>query len=361
MKKILLDKVSLIILLLFFLFSCESDYNLNTKQTILQCHVYEGQVPKIILGQTLEAFPQYAFNIEYYEQPFYINEYNSNIEISVTTENEVYTSFEMKFQEIPNYFNSTDIYSTKIIYFSDENFVPEEGKEYEIEIKEIPEYDQKYTYGFIKLKSKAYIPERIPINHEISEINDSNYGEYLVEVSFDDPSDERNFYFLTVSLIHSDVSISIDTINMEQLWLETGLWLDKPYYPSVWHSNITNRVVENTGGFDPTDPDYFDLPSALNGILLNDDDFNGQTKELLFEIYEYDISIDYPTYIVLELLHLSEDYYNYYDAIEKQRNSQSDIFSEPAQSFTNIENGVGIFAGATISTEYIELPVLILQ
>ncbi len=335
--------------LLYFLLtgimlSCESNVELNKAQTVLECHLYNGQLPKIVLVETLEAFPQYAFNVEYYEQPYYINEYHSNIEISVSDGNKVFNNFKMHYEEIDNRYNSKDVYSQRITYFSDENFIAEAGKEYEIEIIELPEY-QDHMFRFNYLKSKTKVPELIPVNIELK--NDpSAYVRYNAEVTFDDPIDD-NYYYLTATLVYGSDFFLMDTVDMEKLWREE-------HYSSIWMTNLLldNMFYETIDGVTYY-PDSF---TAFNGYLLNDDEFNGQTKEFNFDIQEYNVEFESFYYVVVELMHISEEYYNYYNAIEKQRRSQTDIFSEPAQLYSNIENGLGIFAGATISTKYILIP-----
>ena len=60
-------------------------------------------------------------------------------------------------------------------------------------------------------------------------------------------------------------------------------------------------------------------------------------------------------YLVAELMHVSKEFYNYYTTLSNQRNSQFDIYSEPTQLYTNIENGLGVFAGASMSTNNLKI------
>ena len=54
--------VTIIISIIFF--SCEENFEPEIQKTVLHSLVFEGQSPKIILAQTLDPFPEYAFNIK---------------------------------------------------------------------------------------------------------------------------------------------------------------------------------------------------------------------------------------------------------------------------------------------------------
>jgi hypothetical protein len=52
-------------------------------------------------------------------------------------------------------------------------------------------------------------------------------------------------------------------------------------------------------------------------------------------------------YVVL--LSVSESYFRYLKATEFQENNEDNPFATPVQVYNNIENGLGIFAGYSIS------------
>ena len=342
------------IIILVLIFSCEEKLEFNEPKTVLYGLVIEGQSPKIILCQTLNPFPEDPYNITYFEQPFYIEENNTNINISVTCENKVYNNFEMEFQSIDLNTNSNiTSASTEIIYFTDKSLIPEAGKEYIIEINEIPSIFEDII-GFDNLKSKTYIPEKIPIS--IEQENDViNYefetysGEYYVynyvyTLSFDDPVDFDNYYYLMISAVRSNEDFSMDTVSMDQLRVQTL---------SYNTSSLSLETIKFSNSAEINGIDSYNTESSLTGFLFTDESFNGQSKSIRLELINYSGLQDETRYLIAELMHISKDYYNYYTTIQKQTLSQNDIFAEPTQLYTNIEGGLGIFAGASLSTSYI--------
>lgn len=81
------------------------------------------------------------------------------------------------------------------------------------------------------------------------------------------------------------------------------------------------------------------------GILFSDEFINGQSVQLklLAQIDELETGM-YPK-LVGELRTVSKKYYQYYLSLARQQESKDRPFIEPVPVFSNIENGVGIFAG----------------
>ena len=74
-------------------------------------------------------------------------------------------------------------------------------------------------------------------------------------------------------------------------------------------------------------------------------DFGCETDDILeFDLENRDNQKSRKTELILNLKHTSEAYYNYYRSLESQANAQENPFTEPAQVFSNIQNGYGIFA-----------------
>jgi hypothetical protein len=334
--------------------SCEDNIEFKEPKAVLHSLIFEGESPKIILSQTLDPFPEESFNIIYFDQPFSVEEYNANISITITCDDKVYDNFEMESQAInlsPDSRRRTA--SSEINYFIDKSLIPEAGKEYIIEINEIPSV-MPYEIGLNNLRSIAYIPEKIPIsikqetdviNYEFPAYSDEYY-EYnnVYTLSFDDPGDSDNYYYLMLSTVSNREDFSMDTVSMDQLRV------DQLNYN---HSSLTlsplKLVNTNIEGLN----EYNDESSysGLPGFLFNDEIFNGQSKSIRLELFNY--NQDGTSYVVAELMHISKEYYDYYMTIQKQTSSQNDIFAEPTQLYTNIEGGIGIFAGASLNLNYI--------
>ena len=80
--------------------------------------------------------------------------------------------------------------------------------------------------------------------------------------------------------------------------------------------------------------------------VFTDDLFNGERHLAIleFDLENRDNQKSRKTELILNLKHTSEAYYNYYRSLESQANAQENPFTEPAQVFSNIQNGYGIFA-----------------
>jgi hypothetical protein len=89
------------------------------------------------------------------------------------------------------------------------------------------------------------------------------------------------------------------------------------------------------------------------GIVVNDVLFNGQKKELILycanDLLEPTHTTDnnnqpVTLYTTVELLHVTNDYYRYFKSYMFISESYDDGFTQPANVFTNITNGYGIFS-----------------
>lgn len=58
--------------------------------------------------------------------------------------------------------------------------------------------------------------------------------------------------------------------------------------------------------------------------------------------------------VYVEVISLSEDYFQYIDSYSKQRSALADPFAEPASVYNNINGGYGIFAGFNMNRDTIE-------
>ena len=88
------------------------------------------------------------------------------------------------------------------------------------------------------------------------------------------------------------------------------------------------------------------------GVLLTDKYFkNG------FRVFTFKVALENPSgdskkrAIILELKTITKDYYDYYQTLIRQSNDANNQFSNPSVSSSNIENGYGIFAGSSITTD----------
>ncbi len=106
-------------------------------------------------------------------------------------------------------------------------------------------------------------------------------------------------------------------------------------------------------GIETFTSDLADMNTCLdnNGIFFRDDLFNGKVKELkLFvpsEVIEPGFNGTDTLYGSVELWHVTEAYFRYRKSFKVADQSNGDPFAEPANVYSNVEKGFGIFSIAS--------------
>ncbi|QHT66988.1 DUF4249 domain-containing protein [Rhodocytophaga rosea] len=208
------------------------------------------------------------------------------------------------------------------------SFKPGIGKEYRLEVS-APGYDP--------VKASCSIADEVKIIQ--TQLKDSagidEYGAYYSQLSltFNDPPGVKNYYNLfglvpavLIPWIPSNSGADRDTVYF--------------YNPQYFFSNLP--LVEYTYG---------------NGIVLNDELFDGNTYTLsvnFYPQYNYRSNIPDARKERMKLIFKNTDfiYYNYNRKLQPHIGNQNGgIFSgEPVIMPTNIENGYGIFSGYSADT-----------
>lgn len=135
-----------------------------------------------------------------------------------------------------------------------------------------------------------------------------------VSIMFDDPVVRKNFY--AIKILRSAFQV---------------------------YNNDTTRFREDVH-FDPIDPALKDNLSNGAMTLFDDNLFNGKTH--LFRLtLRPQFSIGNTENLKVVLLTVSEEYYHYFVTRHLQDNKREDPFAQPTQVFSNVKNGLGIFAG----------------
>lgn len=129
------------------------------------------------------------------------------------------------------------------------------------------------------------------------------------------------------------------------------------YHLRLFHEAISGRT-QSSGFVENKDEHLIPLPieavleNAPNatfdsdqlGILFSDELINGQSVQLKLLAKVNEETGMFPK-VVGELRTVSENYYQYYTSLARQQESKDRPFTEPVSVFSNIENGLGIFAG----------------
>ena len=87
-------------------------------------------------------------------------------------------------------------------------------------------------------------------------------------------------------------------------------------------------------------------------IIFKDDTFNSNEESVTFSIknliYKDNQDASYSLkFITIYFYGISHDHYRYYNSLKIFEENSSNIFAQPVQVFSNVNNGFGVFAGST--------------
>lgn len=180
----------------------------------------------------------------------------------------------------------------------------------------------------------------------VSEVRINNYGDGYIDTSYimhfeikiKDDADKSDYYFLSLRAI-----IPVyDFIDDEYVIIaseETNMFFESD-----------DHVFRNS--------EWFTL-DGMQGIVFTDEMFNG--NEYSFDIEHYifkNDEFDYKqlgTMYYVKLLTVTEDVFNYISSYNLNQQTLYDPFAQPVQIYSNIENGLGIFSGYTMSVDSLQL------
>ena len=216
-------------------------------------------------------------------------------------------------------FASTGIYRSSGLY-------PEVGKTYQIRVS-APSFDP--------VSASDAIPESVSIHASSYRKNvASDVVGPLDEIrlTFQDPAGEPNFYNIRV---HSRVH---DT--------STGLTGSYSYGFSI--------ISDVRDDFFGADPDQFLGDDKLfeadtDGLSFSDSFFDGQEKEIVLQLRGDNACgtsfAAIECQAVVELSTISESFYQYHRTLQLQNQTEQNPFAESIRVSSNVDNGIGIFAG----------------
>ncbi|WP_066629943.1 DUF4249 family protein [Labilibacter marinus] len=329
-----------LILLTSLHFSCKKDEVNPTDEYMVHCILYEGKTPKIGIYRLLDVHTKYPFNIIYHEDV-------TSWEMEIRKNNEtIYNNFtHMVYSS--NVQSQYPDGNKNISYFSNDNILPISGDTYSLKV-EIGENDVQTPKV---LTASTSIPSKVPFTLEqLPTKNVNPYTKY--KISFTDPGPEKDFYYL-VAMAISPINnfVNKGSINIDRIWENLG-----SRNSSYQISHLTQVTSKWTGlDTNTTSDEKNTYPSNYYGTLFTDESFNEKRKEIFLEPIQYFGDDPYGAYLSVELYHITEDYYRHYESTLRQVNAENDIYSEPVQVYSNVKNGHGLFGGASISRQIIEI------
>lgn len=214
----------------------------------------------------------------------------------------------------------------------------------ELEVEEASQYEiiaEHPQYGVVK--SKVQVPaklnaEDVSLSYTNFVTEQNSYQNYSgeVRITIGDPAEGRNYYLIRVMSVEKSYNpdLSQDTIYRYN-------------YRNTLHTNDNQiYVIYQYGGGDL--------------LLLSDDIFNGNVYTVKLSSYNdlrsdeqfFDSSSYFKRYHQIQLYQVNEAFYRYYISLEN--NEYPEVFTEPVQVYSNVENGYGIVGASTKHTKDIE-------
>ncbi|MBN2215543.1 MAG: DUF4249 domain-containing protein [Bacteroidales bacterium] len=171
-------------------------------------------------------------------------------------------------------------------------------------------------------------------------------------IVFNDPAETENYYELEGVISYLNARYYTD----EDTFYITG------YNRSSMYSNASSNdpVIEysvHSGHIFQSNNES----ETMSGdkLLFADRLINGMKYSLNVDFYSYLFDLSHKSVdsvrLDIRLKSVNKDYYTYMQLLEGHMQAKNDPFSEPAQAYTNIENGLGILAGMSESVYSIEL------
>ena len=208
------------------------------------------------------------------------------------------------------------------------NTVPVEGSNYKVEVGDA---------DLTSVSTQSTLPKHVDLISDsavwvkwFTDEDTAFVTRMLFDITINDPIGE-NYYYLTMSFPVYEV----DTINNTRTF-------DSWQYGEILTSDLPNHELY-----------------IRNALLFKDSYFEGQTKKITGTV----TSVSSPsgnnqndsTFVVdrtklrIELHSLSKEAFLYCSGYANKLRAQDDLYSEPIIIYSNVENGLGLFAGENIS------------
>ena len=171
-------------------------------------------------------------------------------------------------------------------------------------------------------QAASKVPTHVPITSvEVDSSGVIDGDRIEMKIHFKDPATEKNYYTLKI------IEDAFYIVNKDTVW----------YTQEIFYEVIEQSLSNNGRGLEK---------------LVNDNLFNG--KDFTFHVNLYNRRYSrgsqiFQQHVRVVLLSVSEAYYKYFTTKSLQDYTNGDPFAQPVQVFTNVENGLGIFAGYSSS------------
>ena len=223
-------------------------------------------------------------------------------------------------------------------HYSTVAFSPQPGSVYQVEVD---------AGVFGRVTAEGYIPNDAPVfeaalnAQQTTTANGFVSVDYQIELRLTDPPNEENYYHLNfyqnVNLLRFGVDVDGDGVA----------------------DTIRTPVTAGPLPFAPENDMLTLLPYINNqGALLRDREFDGTEAAFTFNgTFNFNPNREELDEFVVELRHVTSDYYDYHSGLVRQVQIQSgfDPISGAVILSSNVENGFGVFSGYHPSFGFYEI------
>lgn len=194
-----------------------------------------------------------------------------------------------------------------------------------------------------EVKTKSHVPKTV--SSTIIELEEALVNGQLVwafDIEIDDDPDADNYYIIEGNFDIVDGSHQEGFSNVEGY--------EEPHFSHFTDDpNADNKELAVGLDFESY---------GLRSVFLKDINFNGNKYKTRIGIRDHDLNYGSAKNIKANIFvkSVSAEMYEYLKSLEELRLRRGAIFSEPKQIYTNIENGLGIFAGYAQQEFNFDLP-----
>lgn len=200
---------------------------------------------------------------------------------------------------------------------------PQPGMTYHLEVK-----GSNIPTAHATARTPSYVPlvdVKVDSANAIEPGGDVNYRATPIEFTFDDPAGESDYYYPRLFAFYEFISI---------LNGDTTRGVNPVYLPLVK---------------EPTESGLFGIQREVDAIA--DELFDGKRKTVRLYIIDYSPDLQGPKPLATRfyLNHANYEYFQYTRSLELAERARGNPFAEPVQVYSNVDGGLGIFAGATVA------------
>lgn len=195
------------------------------------------------------------------------------------------------------------------------------------------------TKGFKNIEAETFVPSNTAVT--IVDFKSSNRLFPILEYQFIDNKDLNNYYLVNFWGTTKEIIYINDEYNSYNEVYEFKKLIVRNSDTKIGSNSISlsEQITEFfTGESDDNRGDFF---------YFSDNYFNGNIYKTSVEIIN-DLAYQENDYLYINFYSISEELYKYYQSINLFESSSESIFSTPVKIYSNVKNGIGVFASGNI-------------